>query len=249
LVGHHHRLINITPGLSFLPSGSYGQDRQTLYRAFSAAIKLCGNIAAEVSAVIHNPPPIISDDAFALPAVSRLRNREGDGDLDFKIEGYYDDRATFRQLFLARCEDGTKILVKFSTTYSLELHEYCLERGHAPKILAYEILPGGWHAIAIEYLEGAVPLNNPDLKQPMMEFVSDLQREGFVHGDLRPPNILCRGLDFWIVDFDWGGRVGNARYPTLNLNPLLTEGRTSNNLLIGPDDDIRVLEVTFKSLA
>jgi hypothetical protein len=252
LIGyHHHQLLSVTPGLSLLPNASYGRDRELLYQVFSAATKLRDNIMAEASAVIENLPPIIPDHVFALPAVSRLRTHQGDGGcLEFEIKDHYGCREAHRHLFLAHFKDSdTKILVKFSRTYSLELHQYCLDHGHALRILAYEILPGGWHAIGMDYLEGAVPLDKPDLQELVMDFVLDLHRAGFVHGDLRSPNILCKGSDFSIVDFDLGGKVGDVKYPTVNLNPQLREVRTANDLIIRPEDDIRVLEVMFKSLA
>ena len=52
----------------------------------------------------------------------------------------------------------------------------------------------------------------------MHEAVRHLHEGGFVHGDLRRPNVLvAAGKDdtevkVWIIDFDWAGRCGHARY-------------------------------------
>ena len=51
-----------------------------------------------------------------------------------------------------------------------------------------------------------------------------------------------------LVDFDWGGKVGEVSYPTLELNPELLEGRSSDDLKITKDDDVRVLTKTLDKL-
>ena len=75
--------------------------------------------------------------------------------------------------------------------------------------------------------------------------MENFHSKGLVHGDLRDPNILCNGESVMLVDFDWGGKDGEALYPTGNLNYELLEGRASNNLRITKADDWRVLEKTL----
>jgi len=70
----------------------------------------------------------------------------------------------------------------------------------------------------------------------------------FVHGDLREPNMLCDGEKVMLVDFDWGGKVGEAYYPTARLSPELTNGRHNPNPKITKDDDWRVLVNTLRGL-
>jgi len=69
-----------------------------------------------------------------------------------------------------------------------------------------------------------------------------------VHGDLRDTNFICKGDSVMLVDFDWGGKVGEAFYPTLTLNSELLEGRTSDGFGITKDDDLRVLGITLGKL-
>lgn len=45
-----------------------------------------------------------------------------------------------------------------------------------------------------------------DLEKLMQSF----HEYGFVHGDLREPNILCDGETAMLIDFDWGGKVGDS---------------------------------------
>jgi len=69
-----------------------------------------------------------------------------------------------------------------------------------------------------------------------------------VHGDLRDANIICKEDSVMLVDFDWSGKVGEASYPTLELNPELLEGRVSHDLRITKEDDRRVLRITLDKL-
>ncbi|KIK92208.1 hypothetical protein PAXRUDRAFT_13348 [Paxillus rubicundulus Ve08.2h10] len=44
--------------------------------------------------------------------------------------------------------------------------------------------------------------------------LKDLHNGGFVHGDIRDTNILVNNNGkFMIVDFDWAGKINEARYP------------------------------------
>ena len=56
----------------------------------------------------------------------------------------------------------------------------------------------------------------------MMKVVIDLHEGGSVHGDIRDTNILVDldsltndsdGVNVQLIDFDWAGSVGVARYP------------------------------------
>jgi len=81
--------------------------------------------------------------------------------------------------------------------------------------------------------------------------VKSFHDAGFVHGDLREPNIMCDGEKekAMLIDFDWGGKVGEAYYPTAWLSPELTNGRHDDtNPKITKEDDIRVLGNTLRGL-
>jgi tRNA A-37 threonylcarbamoyl transferase component Bud32 len=136
------------------------------------------------------------------------------------------------------------------------LHDLCAREAHAPWILGYERLPGGWFAVAMEYFEGSTSITHSDLltrhrdhwTKYLMRLVKRFHAAGFVHGDLWDENILCKDDNVVLVDFDWGGKVGEATYPTLDLHPELLEGRTSSSLKITKDDDMRVLMKTLDKL-
>jgi serine/threonine protein kinase len=111
----------------------------------------------------------------------------------------------------------------------MELHQACAEFGHAPKLLAFERLPGGWFGVAMEYFPSAVRILESghlcDYGENWMEdidkVITHLHGKGYVHGDLRPPNFIVSDGKLLLVDFDWGGKDREARFPRKELNPTL----------------------------
>ncbi len=58
------------------------------------------------------------------------------------------------------------------------------------------------------------------VRHKVMSVVQILHQEGFVHGDIRESNILIDvesltsdGVRIHLIDFDWAGPVGEAKYP------------------------------------
>jgi tRNA A-37 threonylcarbamoyl transferase component Bud32 len=92
---------------------------------------------------------------------------------------------------------------------------FCSESGHAPHILAYEELPGGWKAIAMEFIETGILITMvPELTtcrdkwtEELKKLIKSFHEIGFMHKDLCNPNIICddKGGVF-LVDFDWSGK-------------------------------------------
>ena len=104
--------------------------------------------------------------------------------------------------------------------------------------------------------ETAMPItHNPLLptyrqlwKDQLRTLVNNFHDQGLLHGDLRSPNIACEGQSVMLFDFDWGGKEGEACYPTWRLNDELLAGRDSKDLTITKDDDLRVLRNTLNQL-
>ncbi|KAF0467817.1 Protein kinase-like domain containing protein [Gigaspora margarita] len=111
--------------------------------------------------------------------------------------------------------------------YSLNTHQLLAEAGYAPKVLASSIIPGNWLLVYMEYLDNhstldcvAFKLNDQDrnsLRVKIEKMVEHLHNLEHVHGDLREGNILIRrfennDFDVKLIDFEWSGEVGSARY-------------------------------------
>ena len=102
------------------------------------------------------------------------------------------------------------VLIKFVRQYSIELHEFCANLGHAPPIFAFQKLPGGWCAVVIEYIESGLPITDPRLLPAhrdrwvakLQQLMDNFHKKDFVHGDLRDANIICKAGSMMLVDFD-----------------------------------------------
>ncbi|KAH9979886.1 hypothetical protein BGW80DRAFT_1441969 [Lactifluus volemus] len=251
LIGIQYRLVSLTPALSCIPHVLDGQDRQALYTAFTAASVLQAHIQGDVNRYLAVKPPAIQKNTYHFPAISKLRiyGSLTLGYLKFEILQRHDDLST-RWLYFAETggPDSQTILIKFVQHYSVDLHAF---------FLAYEKLPGGWHAVAMEYISNGVLITDSPLlttcrdkwTEELKTLVQSFHDNGFVHGDLRNPNIICddKGSVF-LIDFDWSGKEGDAFYPTRKLNQELLEGRTSLDLKITRGDDDRVLCKTLDKL-
>jgi RIO1 family len=252
---HQWRVVSLTPSLSCIPSACEGNDRKALYAAFSGALVLLGRIDEDVTRFISTPPPPTID--RKLPYISALPKYGASNEIvQFRILKLHPDTQDHRLLYVAETSDKKRIIVKFTRRYSIELHVFCAGRRHAPGILGFEKLPGGWFVIAMDYILPSVhPSQSPNLTRLCDKWIDDLQKlmqsfhdHGLVHGDLREPNILCDREKVVLIDFDWGGNVGEVSYPTARLCPELMDGRHGTDPKITKVDDRRVLENTLKGL-
>ncbi|KZT68353.1 hypothetical protein DAEQUDRAFT_766353 [Daedalea quercina L-15889] len=97
------------------------------------------------------------------------------------------------------------------------------ETAKAPRLrhCAYEDSVGMW-VIVMDYVEGGEVkerLTEPAHVASLRAAVGKLHDCGLVFGDLRRPNVLVAGERVVLIDFDWRGKAGEARYPSdLNLD-------------------------------
>jgi hypothetical protein len=140
-----------------------------------------------------------------------------------------------RRIFFGNTVNSAKkICLKFVKHYSPEVHQFCADKGQAPKLIAYNHLPGGWNVVVMDALDidnGHSPQRPGSyrrlsemtvsdyrlLEEPITSLVRGLHNHngGYVHGDLRDTNIFVRDdrKHFMLLDFDWAGPVGNTHYP------------------------------------
>jgi len=258
-IDHRFRVISLTPTFSCIGSASDGRDRSSLYSAFIASSVLQARIILDATRFLRNPPAVISTPARRFPAVTRLRKYPLSNEyFSFEIQSFFPERLPNRLLYIAETPGPNKqrVVIKFARNYSIELHYFCARLSYAPPIFAFERLPGGWCAVAMRYVESAVQINHSPLlpthkqiwKNQLQTLMNNFHEQNLVHGDLRGPNIVCEGTSVMLLDFDWGGRLGEACYPTWKLNDELLAGRVDEDLRITKDDDRRVLSNTLNQL-
>ena len=122
-------------------------------------------------------------------------------------------------------KEGQKVVVKFSRKYGLNAHEKLAESNLAPEVISHETLAGGWNAVVMKKVDGTAVSDltsvSQETKNELKEVLQVLSSANFVHGDLRPQNILVTGdQHVCVIDFDWAGLAGEAHYPSdINLDP------------------------------
>lgn len=147
---------------------------------------------------------------------------------DFRYKSQFPISTAEKKLvFFGELEKEVPICIKFTRRYSMSAHEFCAKKGWAPELLGYEELPGGWRMIVMEDMVEHQLLNRSsaedqeELHAKLRQILTELHAAGMVHGDFRDSNILTKrvqtGVDVKLVDFDWAGVVGEARYPA-NVN-------------------------------
>ncbi|KAH8112362.1 hypothetical protein DFH11DRAFT_1607181 [Phellopilus nigrolimitatus] len=119
------------------------------------------------------------------------------------------------------------IVVKFTKRYDADGHALLASAGYAPR-LHHADPPSAsneWRMVVMERittveLEHTAPADRLALQQDVRAAVELLHGAGRVFGDLRQGNVLIQkpGADrprprALLVDFDWAGREGEARYP------------------------------------
>lgn len=255
-------MLSLTSTLSCVPAAGDGRDRETLSLAFMAANTLTTRIMHDINEAAGKlrQLPCIPVEERRLPGITSLKRSEGEGRLTFHINGRHAQQQDDRELYIATEDRSNKtLIIKFTKRYCLALHNLCAAANHAPKVLAYELLPGGWHAVTMEYIEHAPSLDDAVTRwgaesmkyavDGLRKLVAEFHAAGYVHGDLRGANILADQTNFWLIDFDWGGKRGEAKYPSLSLNEQVLKGRTvQTDLMIRKEDDDAVLAETFAIL-
>ncbi|KIL66082.1 hypothetical protein M378DRAFT_10374 [Amanita muscaria Koide BX008] len=154
-----------------------------------------------------------------------------------------------RLFFFGKLSDGRGICIKFTHDYSPAVHSLCASKGFALKLLGFEELPGGWWMVVMEHIdENYVQFHDLEshhrssVLEYLKQFLTFLHANGFVHGDVRDTNIMVPRsgeLHFFLIDFDWAGRIGEVRYP-MNVNRKgiwRPDGARDGDLITAEHDD------------
>lgn len=136
-------------------------------------------------------------------------------------------------LFQGTVAFGSKsVLVKIVPRYGIDVHETCSKSGVAPAVLQSFPVNGHMYAVVMadmaeshgavtleKFLQSASEEERAAVRACCVDALARLHDLGFVHGDFRASNILVYHegdeLRVAIIDFDWSGKAGEARYPYL----------------------------------
>lgn len=176
--------------------------------------------------------------------------------LPFTYEAVMNERSL---LFIGKTAENKCICIKFVRRYGLDVHLWFARKQHAPELVAFENLDGGWFMVVMELLDESwirlVDAKDPpaDLKDMIYADVTELHQENMVHGDLRDTNIMVKTdgeSSFMVLDYDWAGTQGKARYPAFtNKAPEL--GRPSDvedGVFVTTQHDVLMLQHMFRDL-
>lgn len=175
-------------------------------------------------------------------------------------------------------KDKRAVLKIAKNRYGLDAHLAAASGDCAPKLFGYRRLEGGWHAVLMEYInlqEGWMHFNPYDESQRSavaQAYNTHVTGNNFVHGDLRPCNVLMLssyvdrsrgdeqkellkaaslgpvpanegGWHIRIIDWDWAGPLGSTRYPrTMNKSVKRAEGVKGGQPIL-PEHDLQQLSI------
>ena len=145
-----------------------------------------------------------------------------------------------RSLFLAEYK-GETVVVKFCERYGEDAHRMLADAGLAPRLRYCSKVAGGVFMVVMDFVDGWDAYSKFKYRDLPRTVLDDVQRAlgklhdaQLVYGDMRRPNIMLvktpksqddhdtegEDVEEWrglLIDFDWSGHVGEAKYPpTLN---------------------------------
>ena len=112
--------------------------------------------------------------------------------------------------------DTIRVVVKFcSDGYGVEAHNALTAADLAPRLVHAEKLGEQWWVVVVELVDESQRwsrehANDGGLVKQLKRVMTTLRNGDHVHGDLRPPNVLVRGGQVFVIDFDW---AASRRYP------------------------------------
>ncbi|KAH9948020.1 hypothetical protein B0H21DRAFT_735808 [Amylocystis lapponica] len=128
-----------------------------------------------------------------------------------------------KAIFVAEAKSASEtatVVVKFAYKYNREAHNLLATASpqQAPNLryCAYEASVR-MQVVVMDYVEGEEVddvLTQPAHIESLRRALTALHANDFVFGDLRAPNVLIVDDRVVLVDFDWCGKAGEARYPS-----------------------------------
>jgi serine/threonine protein kinase len=160
--------------------------------------------------------------------------RDGGENVNFKYSGFLENDPSCTAIRARTCtEPARDIVVKFVDRYGERAHQILAEAGLAPKLWycgplqidkgqpSYSPL----RMVVMEYIDGSTLIVGKSeldaeatkrVREEVQRALDLLHARRLVFGDLRPPNVMItKAMEVKLIDFDWAGEHGQAKYPCL----------------------------------
>lgn len=181
-------------------------------------------------AIPTNPRPGCFHPRF-FPHITSYINKEGRS-VEFAYVVPLQSSVTCVSFEVMLLETKERVVVKYVAHYGEAAHRYMASKHMAPALRFFGPLDAhsrrtyaGLSMVVMDKVDGHT-LHNlydgkpipSDIEDEVMRAVNELKSGGFVHGDLRAPNVMlldspAEGTRVRLIDFDWAGKVGKVRYP------------------------------------
>ena len=206
--------------------------RDTIASSFDALVLAVENIQAHYNK--------IEAEARVNPA-PKLYNPQVQRALNFPFVMSYVDSAQKTSLTYVKWLDKEKLIfsafvnddrqanciVKFTQRYSEAAHLSLQSYNSAPTLQRCIQISAEWTAVVMDTSRYTMLFGlrltkdqQEKIRQKVEKTLQVLHDAGFVHGDVRSTNILIDlesldsdDVEIHFVDFDWAGRIGEAKYP------------------------------------
>ncbi|KAI5986002.1 hypothetical protein EDC04DRAFT_2589995 [Pisolithus marmoratus] len=230
--------------------------RQSAARRIGAFTKACQRLK-ELYVNYNRTPENFKDlqPEFPHPRCYKILDKQ-----DWVHFRYIHSLEASKLLFIVETDAGQKLCVKFARSYNRVVHEQCAAWGISPSLKGLEAVPGGWHMVVMDLLEGYECLydirhnlsreQRERLRDELRRSLQKLHQIGLVHGDVRDANVMVTKdrLGWMLVDFDWSGKIEEVRYP-MNVNRGLglrrPEGALDGELILA-NHDMEMLDYMFQ---
>jgi hypothetical protein len=200
-------------------------------------------------------------DLIFFPAYCDFKTLEGrDAKVSYSLQLFKE-----KLLFYGTCrfDDGeeVEVCIKFVNQYSLEAHKWFTseEKIFAPRVIGFTDLGGRWKMVVMERIDESFKMvikvaRTKELYDLIKDKLTGLHQNGYVHGDVLDVNIMVKeengGYLVRLLDFDWAGEIGEARYPRNvgNRKGMRRPREVYDGELIKAEHDIKMLDYMFRDI-
>ena len=185
--------------------------------------------------------------------------------VEFEYVGFLEDGPDCTTLRAKTCTHPVQdIVVKFVDHYGERAHRLLAENNLAPTLFYYgspclDKKPS-YHSLSMvvmDYIDGDTLASAKEegrldektiqiVRSELLRAIKILHLGGLVFGDLRLPNvIITKANEVKLIDFNWAGEEGRAKYPSLISSNIKWAAGVEALGLIKKDHDMEMLDQLF----